>query len=38
MNYLRDVYGEVVYNKMELTPVPQNIAKEKIKKFYSLDL
>ncbi|AIJ05772.1 hypothetical protein JH146_0927 [Methanocaldococcus bathoardescens] len=31
MNYLRDVYGEVVYNKMELTPVPQKYSKGKDK-------
>ncbi len=31
MNYLREVYGEVVYNKMELTPVPQKYSKGKDK-------
>ncbi|ACV24457.1 7-cyano-7-deazaguanine synthase [Methanocaldococcus fervens] len=29
MNYLRDVYGEVKYNRMELTPVPQKYSKNK---------
>ncbi|MEO2117325.1 MAG: hypothetical protein ABGW92_02815 [Methanocaldococcus sp.] len=31
MNYLRDVYGEVICNKMELTPVPQKYSKGKDK-------
>ena len=31
MNYLRQVYGDVIYNKMELTPVPQKYSKNKDK-------
>ncbi|XRO75850.1 7-cyano-7-deazaguanine synthase [Methanocaldococcus sp. 28A] len=31
MNYLREVYGEVIYNKMELTSVPQKYSKGKDK-------
>ena len=31
MNYLRQVYGDVIYSKMELTPVPQKYSKNKDK-------